>query len=62
MAKTRVAILIELPKGEAIFPALRRLLKILLRGYGLKCLACVPPDETRTFQPQPKADGEKPSS
>ena len=52
----RIALLLELPKersdakpNHAGMIGLRRLLKCLLRSYGLKCLSIKRPDETITF-------------
>jgi hypothetical protein len=47
----RIALLVELPAtlGNAQLPALRLLLKSLIRNYGIKCLSVLPPSETRTF-------------
>lgn len=56
----RIALLLELPKEpsdvkqnsnpDAGMIGLRRLLKCLLRSYGLKCLSIKRPDETITFR------------
>lgn len=57
-APRRIALLVELPKGEAIeMVALRRMIKALLRGFGIKCLAMKTPEETQTFKDE--ARGEK---
>lgn len=57
-AKRRIALLLELPHDnvDAIgMIALRRCLKALLRGYGLKCLSIKEPHETVTFK-EPKQE------
>lgn len=51
-ARRRIAILLELPADnpEAVgMIALRRLLKGLLRAYGLRCLSIKDPSDTATF-------------
>ena len=50
--KRRIAILLELPHDSLDMIgmiALRRLLKGLLRAYGLKCLSIKDPKDTATF-------------
>lgn len=52
-AKRRIAILLELPEDTPHLLgtiALRRLLKGLLRSYGLKCLSIKEPSDTATFR------------
>ena len=52
MTRRRIALLIELPDDTAHLLgmiALRRLLKCLLRSYGLKCLSIKHPSDTATF-------------
>jgi hypothetical protein len=47
----RIAILVELPKGDDVeMVAFRRLLKCLLRQFGLKCVGMKKPEETVTFK------------
>jgi hypothetical protein len=47
----RIAILVELPKGTPIeMVAFRRMIKALLRQFGLKCVGLRPPEETTTFK------------
>jgi len=48
MTKRQIAILIEMDTVDDM-PSLRRMLKCLLRSYGMKCLAIRPPKETNTF-------------
>jgi hypothetical protein len=48
MAKTRLAILIEFDTKDD-WRNIRRLLKSMLRTYGMRCLAVRPPEETTTF-------------
>ncbi len=55
MSKQRIAFLIELDDKHE-FAAVRRLLKRLLRGYGLKCLGIRPAAETKTFGGSPPSD------
>ena len=53
MKKRRIALLLELPDDTAHLLgmiALRRLLKALLRGYGLRCLSIKEPSDTITFK------------
>lgn len=58
----RLAILIETSTDSDDMTGLRRLLKILLRQYGLRCLAIKPPNETQTFsEPAPPAEPVQPS-
>lgn len=47
----QIALLVELPAGlgNAQLPALRLLLKTLIRSYGIRYLSVLPPSETRTF-------------
>ena len=46
----RIAILVELPKGDDVeMVAFRRMIKALLRQFGLKCVGMKPPEETKTF-------------
>ena len=49
--KRRVALLIEIPAAmeNAQFASIRRLLKSLIRNYGIRCLSVLPPAETITF-------------
>lgn len=47
--KRRIALLLELPADSPDMLALRRLLKGLLRVYGLRCLSIKEPSETVTF-------------
>ena len=50
--KRRIALLLELPADSPDslgMIALRRLLKALLRAYGLRCLSIKEPSETMTF-------------
>ena len=37
--RIRVAVVLELSKGHGDIPGLRRWLKMVLRAYGLKCIA-----------------------
>lgn len=50
MTPPRIALLLELPAGEDDTPALRRLLKRLLRSFGIRCIGIRPPAETATFK------------
>lgn len=50
--KRRIALLLELPADNPDMlgmVALRRLLKTLLRVYGLRCMSIKDPENTRTF-------------
>jgi hypothetical protein len=54
MTRRRIALLLELPTDDQDegMRGLRWLLKRLLRGYGIRCLALRPPDQTATFGPK----------
>ncbi len=49
MTERRIAILVSLPGGADDMPAFRRMLKALLRQFGLRCLAIRAPEDTKTF-------------
>lgn len=47
--RRKIAILVSIPEGDEGIRSLRALLKLMLRGYGIRCLAVRPPSETVTF-------------
>ena len=44
--------------GIPIAPRLRRLLKVMLRGYGIRCITILPVGSTRTIPQPPRKEGE----
>ena len=46
--KRRIALLLEYDDHR--LRDFRRLLKAMLRGYGIRCLSMRPPEQTATFQ------------
>jgi hypothetical protein len=62
MTKRRIAILVELPSTAPSCPSgiqnLRRFLKMLIRSYGIKCLAIREPGQTVTFKKYANEDEE----
>lgn len=47
--RRKIAILVSIPPGDEGIRRLRGLLKTMLRGFGIRCLAIRPPAETATF-------------
>ena len=52
----RIAILVELPKNTVVeMVAFRRMIKCLLRSFGLRCVGIAEPKQTATFKDDSRA-------